>query len=71
MGTATSTTPHRLTAEEAKRPIEGATCGRCRRTDAVIYPWERRGILVCASCSPSWLIRYMRDWAEKVFGVPA
>lgn len=54
----------RLTLDEARRPI-ATTCGRCGRTDAVLYPWEERGILACPSCSPSWLIRYLRDWAEK------
>jgi len=62
---------HRLTRDEATRPIEGAFCTQCGRADATLYPWEARGILVCRSCSPSWLIRFMRDWAEKQWGVPA
>lgn len=57
--------PRRLTIDDAKRPIEGVICGKCGRADCTIYPWETRGILICRSCSPSWLIRWMRDWAEK------
>lgn len=66
MGTQTQhRNPGRLTAAEAKRPITGCTCGKCGRTDAVIYPWETRGILVCAHCSPLWLSRWMREWAAR------
>jgi hypothetical protein len=64
-------TPGRLTAEEARQPITGCTCGKCGRTDAVIYPWEERGVFVCFSCSPAYLIRYMRDLAEARGVVPA
>lgn len=64
MGTPVQHRPRRLTVEEALRPIQ-AICGKCGRTDATIYPWEQRGILVCPSCSPLFLIRFMRDWAEK------
>jgi hypothetical protein len=64
VATPTRTRNRRLTLDEALRPIE-ATCGKCGRTDATIYPWEQRGILVCPSCSPLFLIRFMRDWAEK------
>jgi hypothetical protein len=63
--------PHRLTLDEAKRPIEGAFCAKCGRSDATIYPYEERGILICRSCSPFWLIRWMRDWAEAQGLVPA
>jgi hypothetical protein len=72
--TATSATvnpAHRLTVDEATRPIEGAVCAKCGRPDATIYPYEERGILVCRSCSPLWLIRYMRLWAEKRWPVAA
>jgi hypothetical protein len=62
---------HRLTAAEARQPIAGILCGTCGREDATLYPWEERGIVACPTCSPSWLIRWMRDWAERVFGVPA
>lgn len=70
MGTPISATPGRLTLDEARRPLT-ARCGRCGRADATLYPYEDRGILTCPRCSPLWLIRFMRDWAEHEGLVPA
>lgn len=43
----------RMTLEEVMRPIEGVTCGRCGRTDCVIYPDLGKGAMYCPTCSVS------------------
>lgn len=41
----------RMTLAEAMKPIEGVTCAKCGRTDAVIVPNDSRGFLFCPTCS--------------------
>jgi hypothetical protein len=56
----------RPTRASVVAPIPGAPCPKCGGTDATLYPVPPpRGMLVCPSCSPSWLRAWAAEWSER------